>query len=186
MRRWRYSDRGSDNDRRRCSKPACGRDQGRGRQRDVDMTGFSPRLELRQSQTLIMTPQLQQSIKVLQLSNLELTDFIDVEIQQNPLLEWRERGIGESARGTTSSVERVRPQRLYRRCSRENSHPTRQAIGNRSGARMVTGMSILAASRSHGTVATEASMRRDVPGSTRPRPGCAPCASISSRDRGRP
>jgi len=51
------------------------------------MTGFLLRLELRQSQTLIMTPQLQQSIKVLQLSNLELTDFIDVEIQQNPLLE---------------------------------------------------------------------------------------------------
>jgi len=65
----------------------------------VDMTGFLPRLELRQSQTLIMTPQLQQSIKVLQLSNLELTDFIDVEIQQNPLLEWRERGIRESAPG---------------------------------------------------------------------------------------
>ena len=63
------------------------------------MTGFLPRLELRQSQTLIMTPQLQQSIKVLQLSNLELTDFIDVEIQQNPLLEWRERGIRESTGG---------------------------------------------------------------------------------------
>ena len=52
--------------------------------------GFSQRLELRQSQTLVMTPQLQQAIKMLQLSNLELTDFVDAEIQQNPLLERRE------------------------------------------------------------------------------------------------
>ncbi|HKM71030.1 MAG TPA: RNA polymerase sigma-54 factor, partial [Stellaceae bacterium] len=45
-----------------------------------------------------MTPQLQQAIKMLQLSNLELTDFIDSEIQQNPLLERREQGLGETAR----------------------------------------------------------------------------------------
>src|SRR5438067_12910374 len=37
-----------------------------------------------------MTPQLQQAIKMLQLSNLELTQYIDAEIQQNPLLERRE------------------------------------------------------------------------------------------------
>jgi RNA polymerase sigma-54 factor len=53
---------------------------------------FSQRLELRQSQALVMTPQLQQAIKMLQLSNLELTDFIDAELQQNPLLERRELG----------------------------------------------------------------------------------------------
>jgi hypothetical protein len=57
--------------------------------------GFSGRLELRQSQALVMTPQLQQAIKMLQLSNLELTDFIDGEIQQNPLLERCERAGGE-------------------------------------------------------------------------------------------
>jgi RNA polymerase sigma-54 factor len=51
---------------------------------------FSQRLELRQSQALVMTPQLQQAIKMLQLSNLELNDFVDAEIQQNPLLERRE------------------------------------------------------------------------------------------------
>ncbi len=56
----------------------------------MNRTGFSQRLELRQSQTLVMTPQLQQAIKMLQLSNLELTDFIDAEVQQNPLLERRE------------------------------------------------------------------------------------------------
>ncbi len=45
------------------------------------------RLELRQSQTLVMTPQLQQAIKLLQLSNLELVDYVDQELETNPLLE---------------------------------------------------------------------------------------------------
>jgi RNA polymerase sigma-54 factor len=58
----------------------------------VNRIGFSQRLELRQSQTLVMTPQLQQAIKMLQLSNLELNNFVDAEIQQNPLLERREPG----------------------------------------------------------------------------------------------
>ena len=62
----------------------------------MNRTGLSQRLEPRLSQALIMTPQLQQAIKMLQLSNLELTDFIDVEIQQNPLLERRERELGEN------------------------------------------------------------------------------------------
>jgi RNA polymerase sigma-54 factor len=56
----------------------------------VSRTGFSQRLELRQTQALVMTPQLQQAIKMLQLSNLELTQYVDAEIQQNPLLERRE------------------------------------------------------------------------------------------------
>jgi RNA polymerase sigma-54 factor len=56
----------------------------------VNRMGFSQRLELRQSQALVMTPQLQQAIKMLQLSNLELNNFGDAEIQQNPLLERRE------------------------------------------------------------------------------------------------
>lgn len=45
-----------------------------------------PRLELRQSQTLVMTAQLQQSIKLLQLSSLEIADFVASEMEQNPLL----------------------------------------------------------------------------------------------------
>lgn len=61
----------------------------------MNKMGFSQRLELRQSQTLVMTPQLQQAIKMLQLSNLELTDFIDAEIRQNPLLDQRERSHSE-------------------------------------------------------------------------------------------
>jgi RNA polymerase sigma-54 factor len=53
----------------------------------LNRIGFSQRLELRQTQALVMTPQLQQAIKMLQLSNLELADLVDAEIEQNPLLE---------------------------------------------------------------------------------------------------
>ncbi len=48
---------------------------------------LTPRLELRQSQTLVMTPQLQQAIKLLQLSNIELTAYVEQELERNPLLE---------------------------------------------------------------------------------------------------
>jgi RNA polymerase sigma-54 factor len=60
----------------------------------LNRIGFSQRLELRQTQALVMTPQLQQAIKMLQLSNLELADYVDTEIEQNPLLERTE---GEDA-----------------------------------------------------------------------------------------
>ncbi|CAA7613075.1 RNA polymerase sigma-54 factor [Candidatus Terasakiella magnetica] len=48
---------------------------------------LGPRLDIRQSQSLVMTPQLQQAIKLLQLSNMDLTTFIDQELERNPLLE---------------------------------------------------------------------------------------------------
>jgi len=53
---------------------------------------LSPRLEVRQSQGLTLTPQLMQSIRLLQLSHLELNAFVDAELLRNPLLE-REDGI---------------------------------------------------------------------------------------------
>lgn len=45
------------------------------------------RLDLRQSQSLVMTPQLQQAIKLLQLSNLEIGAYVEAELERNPLLE---------------------------------------------------------------------------------------------------
>lgn len=48
---------------------------------------IGPRLELRQSQTLVMTPQLQQAIKLLRMGNLELADFVAAEVEKNPLLD---------------------------------------------------------------------------------------------------
>lgn len=52
---------------------------------------LTPRLELRQGQALVMTPQLQQAIKLLQLSNLELASYVEQELEKNPLLEHDER-----------------------------------------------------------------------------------------------
>lgn len=53
--------------------------------------GLTPRLEVRQSQNLTLTPQLMQSIRLLQLSHLELNAFVEAELLRNPLLE-REDG----------------------------------------------------------------------------------------------
>jgi RNA polymerase sigma-54 factor len=56
---------------------------------------LSPKLELRQSQSLVMTPQLMQAIKLLQLSNLDLVAYVEAELERNPLLE-RDEGPEES------------------------------------------------------------------------------------------
>ncbi len=52
---------------------------------------LNQRLEIRQGQSLVMTPQLQQAIKLLQMSNIELQAFVDAELERNPLLERDER-----------------------------------------------------------------------------------------------
>jgi len=49
--------------------------------------GLGAKLQLRQSQSLVMTPQLMQSIKLLQLTHFELERFVDEEIERNPLIE---------------------------------------------------------------------------------------------------
>ncbi|MGE4372209.1 MAG: RNA polymerase factor sigma-54 [Xanthobacter sp.] len=59
---------------------------------------MSPKLEFRQSQSLVMTPQLMQAIKLLQFSNLELSAYVEAELERNPLLERAsEEGVPESA-----------------------------------------------------------------------------------------
>jgi len=63
---------------------------------------LTPRLDLRQQQSLVMTPQLQQAIKLLQMSNLELTEYIDTELEQNPLLE---REDAEAPEGPAAEME---------------------------------------------------------------------------------
>src|SRR5882757_9594850 len=54
---------------------------------------LTQRLEFRQSQSLVMTPQLMQAIKLLQLSNLDLSAFVEEELERNPLLERASDGI---------------------------------------------------------------------------------------------
>ena len=51
---------------------------------------MKPTLQLKLSQQLKLTPQLQQSIRLLQLSTLELNQEIERIVQENPLLELRE------------------------------------------------------------------------------------------------
>ena len=60
--------------------------------------GLGPGLHIRQAQTLVMSQQLQQAIKLLALSNLELESVIAEELAKNPLLEVRpgEGGASES------------------------------------------------------------------------------------------
>ena len=50
------------------------------------MAGLGQKLEIRQGQGLVITPQLQQAIKLLQLSNMELEAFVEGELERNPLL----------------------------------------------------------------------------------------------------
>ena len=56
---------------------------------------FAPgiRLELRQQQSLVLTPQLQQAIRLLQMSNLELAGAIDHEVAENPFLQRSDREV---------------------------------------------------------------------------------------------
>src|ERR1700733_15949631 len=51
------------------------------------LMALSQRLQIRQSQALVMTPQLMQAIKLLQLSNLDLVAYVEAEVERNPLLD---------------------------------------------------------------------------------------------------
>ena len=55
---------------------------------------LAARLEMRQGQGLVITPQLQQAIKLLQLSNIELEAFVEAELEKNPLLQRDEPDAG--------------------------------------------------------------------------------------------
>lgn len=65
---------------------------------------LSTKMEMRQGQQLVMTPQLQQAIRLLQLSNLELNRFVDEEMERNPLLE-RDDADGEPATRTIDTPD---------------------------------------------------------------------------------
>ena len=75
---------------------------------------LGPRLDLRQSQSLVMTPQLQQAIKLLALSNLEVETFIGEALDANPLLD-----IGEAP--VDLPGETIAPPEDQRRTTLESS-----------------------------------------------------------------
>ena len=68
--------------------------------------GLGPRLELRQSQQLVMTPQLQLAIKLLTLTNVELEGWIAEELERNPLLAAFASAALTAARSATNHAHR--------------------------------------------------------------------------------
>ena len=105
---------------------------------------LSQRLEFRQTQALVMTPQLMQAIKLLQLSSLDLAAYVEGELERNPLLERagedeaaraRRRARGPGARTVTT----IRRRRLDRRGPRDQPqlhgggarHRTRKRVSRR-------------------------------------------------------
>ncbi|MDB5464432.1 MAG: rpoN [Phenylobacterium sp.] len=73
---------------------------------------LSARLEIRQGQGLVITPQLQQAIKLLQLSNLELEAFVDAELERNPLLQRDERDAEPDAEAPVEAAGDVSTDRM--------------------------------------------------------------------------
>src|SRR6188768_3884547 len=72
---------------------------------------LSAKLQIRQTQSLIITPQLMQAIRLLQMSGVELDRFVAEELEQNPLLEADERAGPDEADsgGEPSSTEAAAP-----------------------------------------------------------------------------
>ena len=71
---------------------------------------LSHKLELRQSQSLVMTPQLLQAIKLLQLSNLDLVAYVEAELERNPLLERGEEGDAGPGLDSATAADAPAPQ----------------------------------------------------------------------------
>jgi len=86
---------------------------------------LTPRLEFRQSQSLALTPQLMQSIRLLQLSHLELDAFVEAELLRNPLLERDEAG---EAGGAPEPAEALPPVSPFEAAPPTGPAPTADAI----------------------------------------------------------
>ena len=70
---------------------------------------LSTKLELRQGQQLVMTPQLQQAIRLLQLSNIELMQYVETELERNPLLE-QDESAENATRSESENGEFAKPE----------------------------------------------------------------------------
>ncbi len=68
---------------------------------------IGPRLDLRQSQSLVMTPQLRQAIKLLQYTNQEVAAFVEEELERNPLLERDE--VGDAPPAERAAPDQIAP-----------------------------------------------------------------------------
>src|SRR5690349_22110232 len=92
---------------------------------------MKPSLQLRLSQHLALTPQLQQSIRLLQLSTLELHQEVEQMLEQNPFLEMDE----EAPTPFEVSLERSAPERTASSAD-EPETPTAELAAEDAGAGM--------------------------------------------------
>ena len=76
---------------------------------------LSAKLQVRQTQSLVITPQLMQAIRLLQMSGLELERFIAAELEQNPLLEQAETAERSDGADDDAAAPEARPRRRHRR-----------------------------------------------------------------------
>ena len=68
---------------------------------------ITPRLEIKQSQSLLMTPQLRQAINLLQLNNLELNELVEQELSRNPLLEKEDDRLDDRPDNTVPTIDDI-------------------------------------------------------------------------------
>ena len=95
---------------------------------------ITTRLDLRQSQSLVMTPQLQQAIKLLQMSNLELAAFVEQEIEKNPLLE-RHDGSEDANAATEAPAEEAGDRQAQPEAGRASTDDAGEGgLGSEGGA----------------------------------------------------
>src|SRR4051812_13656616 len=97
------------------------------------MAGVGQRLEIRQGQSLVMTPQLQQAIKLLQLSNLELAEYVEAELEKNPLLE-RDESESRNTDEREADVSSSQDEPLDAALAREDFSETEDLDADRSDA----------------------------------------------------
>src|SRR5258708_2944611 len=84
------------------------------------MAGVGQRLEMRQGQSLVMTPQLQQAIKLLQLSNVELAEYCEAELEKKRVLEGDDREAAPAGESAEAPVESAVGERADEALSRED------------------------------------------------------------------
>src|ERR1700681_1794953 len=93
---------------------------------------LTQRLEFRQSQSLVMTPQLMQAIKLLQLSNLALSAFVEEELERNPLLERASDGTEPPVAGESVAEQAEFSQREVLGSSNADTAPDHPEMTNGS------------------------------------------------------
>jgi RNA polymerase sigma-54 factor len=68
---------------------------------------LAPKLEIKQTQSLLLTPELRQAIGLLQMNNLELSEMLEQELQSNPLLERENDRLADTPDNSTPTIDDV-------------------------------------------------------------------------------